>query len=106
MFVVSFPYAILHGGWWGVVALVGVAYICYHTGIMLVQCLYDEKVHSLSNHETIGHLQDKRIFHTYRAVAEAVWGPMLGGRLVLTAQIIELLMTCILYVVLTGIRSV
>ena len=47
MFVVSFPYAILHGGWWGVVALVGVAYICYHTGIMLVQCLYDEKVRSV-----------------------------------------------------------
>jgi hypothetical protein len=31
-----------------------------------------------------------------------VWGAMLGGRIVLTAQLIELLMTCILYIVLTG----
>lgn len=88
MFVVSFPYAVLHGGWWAVFALVIVAYICYHTGLMLVQCLYDE--HGV------------RVRSTYRAVAEAVWGPMLGGRIVLTAQLIELLMTCILYIVLTG----
>jgi vesicular inhibitory amino acid transporter len=88
MFVVSFPYAVLHGGWWAVLALVVVAYICYHTGLMLVQCLYDEN--------------GVRVRSTYRAVAEAVWGAMLGGRIVLTAQLIELLMTCILYIVLTG----
>jgi hypothetical protein len=45
---VSLPYAVLHGGWWGVLALVGVAYICYYTGIILVQCLYDENVRSCS----------------------------------------------------------
>lgn len=88
MFVVSLPYAVLHGGWWGVFALAFVAYICYYTGLLLVECLYDD--------------QGARIRNSYKAVAETCWGRPWGGRLVLTAQMIELLMTCILYVVLCG----
>jgi len=40
MFIVSFPYAVLQGGYWAVAAMVIVAYICCYTGKILVQCLY------------------------------------------------------------------
>lgn len=30
------------GGWWSVGAMVGVAYICYWTGVLLIECLYDK----------------------------------------------------------------
>lgn len=88
MFIVSLPYAVLHGGWWAVFALVGVSYICYYTGVILVECLYDD--------------EGRRIRGSYVQIAEAVWGPRIGGRMVNIAQLIELLMTCILYVVLCG----
>uniref|UniRef100_A0A915L617 Vesicular inhibitory amino acid transporter n=1 Tax=Romanomermis culicivorax TaxID=13658 RepID=A0A915L617_ROMCU len=88
MFVVSLPYAVLHGGWWGVFALVAVAYICYYTGLLLVECLYDD--------------EGRRVLTSYKAVAEQCWGRPWGGRLVLGAQLTELLMTCILYIVLCG----
>ena len=76
----------------GVFALVFVAYICCYTGKILVACLYE---------------QDEsgrwiRIRDSYVAIAEAVIGERIGGKLVNMAQIIELMMTCILYVVLCG----
>ena len=40
MFVVSLPYAVLHGGYWAITAMIGVAYICCYTGKILVDCLY------------------------------------------------------------------
>lgn len=92
MFIVSLPYAVKNGGYWGVFAMVFVAYICCHTGKILVQCLYEynekgEKV---------------RVRDSYVSIAQYVMGKRIGGKLVNIAQIIELLMTCILYVVLCG----
>lgn len=43
-----------------------------------------------------------RVRTSYVEIAEHVWGPRIGGRIVNIAQIIELLMTCILYVLLCG----
>uniref|UniRef100_T1JBV7 Vesicular inhibitory amino acid transporter n=1 Tax=Strigamia maritima TaxID=126957 RepID=T1JBV7_STRMM len=92
MFVVSLPYAVKNGGYWGVFAMVFVAYICCHTGKILIQCLYElnergEKV---------------RVRDSYVAVAQCVLGERYGGKMVNIAQLVELLMTCILYVVLCG----
>lgn len=92
MFIVSLPYAVLHGGYWGVFALVFVAYICCHTGKILVACLYEPDENG----------QMVRVRDSYVGIAEAVMGPQIGGKLVNAAQNIELLMTCILYVVLCG----
>ena len=44
----------------------------------------------------------RRVRGSYVDIAAAVWGSTVGGRLVLVAQLIELLMTCILYVLLCG----
>lgn len=93
MFIVSLPYAVLHGGYWGIFALVFVAYICCYTGKILVACLYET--------DTVTG-QKVRVRDSYVAIAEVVIGEQLGGRLVNAAQLIELLMTCILYVVLCG----
>ena len=41
MFIVSLPYTVLHGGYWAIVAMIGVAYICCYTGKILVDCLYE-----------------------------------------------------------------
>ena len=92
MFIVSFPYAVLQGGYWALVAMVVVAYICCHTGKILVECLYEVNQDGVK----------VRVRDSYVAIAEECWGKNIGGRLVNIAQMIELLMTCILYVLLCG----
>ncbi|CAL4099611.1 unnamed protein product, partial [Meganyctiphanes norvegica] len=93
MFIVSLPYAVLHGGYWAIVAMTGIAYICCYTGKILVDCLYEKD-------ETSGQLI--RVRGSYKSIAKEVFGQQWGGKIVGTAQLIELLMTCILYVVLCG----
>ncbi|RWS06257.1 vesicular inhibitory amino acid transporter-like protein [Dinothrombium tinctorium] len=92
MFIVSLPYAVLHGGYWGIFALVFVAYICCYTGKILVASLYEPN----EKGEWV------RVRDSYVDIAKTVIGEKIGGKMVNTAQIIELLMTCILYVVLCG----
>lgn len=93
MSLVSLPYSVLHGGYWGILALIGTAYICCHTGKILVDCLYarDEKTGKIV-----------RVRDSYSEIAQVCFGPKYGGKIIYTAQVIELLMTCILYVVLCG----
>lgn len=91
MFIVGLPFAVKVGGWCAIAALIGVAWICYKTGLALIECLYEE--------ETNGNGR-KRIYRSYREVAEAVRPGM--GKFVLAAQLTELASTCILYIVLAG----
>ncbi|XP_017839977.1 vesicular inhibitory amino acid transporter isoform X1 [Drosophila busckii] len=93
MFIVSLPFAVLHGGYWAIIAMVGIAHICCYTGKVLVQCLYEPD-------PTTG--QMVRVRDSYVAIAKVCFGPKLGARAVSIAQLIELLMTCILYVVVCG----
>lgn len=90
--MVSFPYAVLQGGYWTLLAIVLVAYICCHTGKILVECLYEE--------DRYGHRV--RVHTSYVDLANVVFGSRFGGKIVDTAQMIELLMTCILYILLCG----
>ena len=92
MFIVSFPYTVVQGGYATLVAIVLVAYVCCYTGKILVDCLYDETPSG----------ERHRVRDSYVAIAGYVWGHRVGGRIVYTAQLIELLMTCILYVLLCG----
>ncbi|XP_037828341.1 vesicular inhibitory amino acid transporter isoform X1 [Lucilia sericata] len=93
MFIVSLPFAVLHGGYWAIIAMVGIAYICCYTGKVLVQCLYEPD-------PATGQLV--RVRDSYVSIAKVCFGPKLGARAVSIAQLIELLMTCILYVVVCG----
>ena len=92
MFIVTFPYTVIEGGYWAMLAMAVVAYICCYTGKILVDCLYEENASG----------QLERVRDSYVAIAEDVWGKRVGGRIVNAAQLIELLMTCILYVLLCG----
>lgn len=93
MFIVSLPFAVLRGGYWAIIAMVGIAHICCYTGKILVQCLYEPDPNT---GEMI------RVRDSYVSIAKVCFGPRVGARLVSIAQIIELLMTCILYVVVCG----
>ena len=93
MFVVALPYGVFHGGYWAIAAMVGIAHICCHTGKILVDCLYEEPDEKGYRH---------KIRFSYKEIAEEVFGKRFGGKLINVAQLIELLMTCILYVVLCG----
>ncbi len=92
MFIVTFPYAVFEGGYWVIISMVFIAYVCCYTGKILVQCLYEEDEHGYP----------VRVRDSYVSIAEEVWGKRFGGRIVNLAQLVELLMTCILYVLLCG----
>lgn len=93
MFIVSLPFAVLRGGYWAIAAMIGIAHICCYTGKILVECLYELDM-------TTG--QRVRVRDSYVSIAKECFGKVWGARMVSTAQIIELLMTCILYVVVCG----
>ncbi|KAI1731784.1 transmembrane amino acid transporter protein [Ditylenchus destructor] len=80
MFIVGLPFAVKVGGWTAVFAFVWVAYVCYRTGLSLIDCLYED---------------GKKVRHSYREIAEAVQSGL--GKFVLFAQLTELASTCILY---------
>lgn len=93
MSLVSLPYAVLHGGYYGLLSLVLVAYICCHTGKILVDCLYERD-------DRTGKIV--RVRDSYVEIAQVCFGQKYGGKIINAAQVIELVMTCILYVVLCG----
>lgn len=93
MFIVSLPFAVLKGGYWAIAAMIGVAYICCYTGKILVDCLYEFDIQTG---------KQVRVRNSYVAIAKECFGKKIGSRIVSIAQIIELLMTCILYVVVCG----
>ncbi|XP_062387378.1 vesicular inhibitory amino acid transporter-like [Sardina pilchardus] len=95
MFVLGLPYAILHGGYLGLFLIIFAAVVCCYTGKILIACLYEEN----EDGELV------RVRDTYVDIANACCAPRfptLGGHVVNVAQIIELVMTCILYVVVSG----
>ncbi|GAA6069794.1 vesicular inhibitory amino acid transporter-like [Tachysurus ichikawai] len=95
MFVLGLPYAVLHGGYLGLFLIIFSAVVCCYTGKILIMCLYEE------NEEG----ERVRVRDTYVDIANACCAPrfpVLGGHVVNVAQIIELVMTCILYVVVSG----
>lgn len=77
MFIVSFPYAVLNGGYWAVIAIVFFAYICCHTGKVLVQCLYEPNQDGIM----------VRVRGSYGEIAEYVWGKKWGQLTVNTGKI-------------------
>lgn len=93
MFIVSLPFAVLRGGYWAIAAMIGVAYICCYTGKILVDCLYEFDIQTGTN---------IRVRDSYVSIAKECFGKKYGSKVVNVAQIIELLMTCILYVVVCG----
>ncbi|KAF4518806.1 hypothetical protein B566_EDAN008134 [Ephemera danica] len=124
MFIVSLPFAVRRGGYWAIAAMVGIAHICCYTGKILVECLYEDvdvyEGDENDEQQKQQQLQDGniplppaprgrflgkrrvRVRDSYVAIARDCLGRTWGRRAVHCAQLIELLMTCILYVVVCG----
>uniref|UniRef100_UPI0037E99398 vesicular inhibitory amino acid transporter-like n=1 Tax=Semicossyphus pulcher TaxID=241346 RepID=UPI0037E99398 len=102
IFVLGLPFALVQSGYVGLVLLVLSAWVCNHTGRILVACLYEEEQ---SGGSGVG--SKVRVRHSYQDIVEAcckgLWPnwPGLWGVMVNVAQVIELLMTCTLYLVVS-----
>ncbi|XP_038583651.1 vesicular inhibitory amino acid transporter-like [Micropterus salmoides] len=100
IFVLGLPFALVQSGYVGLVLLVLSAWVCNHTGRILVTCLYEED-------QSGGSVSKVRVRHSYQDIVKVcckgLWPncPGLGGCMVNGAQIIELLMTCTLYLVVS-----
>ncbi|XP_036406190.1 vesicular inhibitory amino acid transporter [Megalops cyprinoides] len=95
IFVLGLPYALLHSGYLGLFLLILAAVICSYTGKILIACLYEDTEE--------GH--PVRVRSTYEEIANACCPrlcPHLGGKIVNVAQVVELMMTCILYLVVSS----
>ncbi|KAK5879844.1 hypothetical protein CesoFtcFv8_022923 [Champsocephalus esox] len=101
IFVLGLPFALVRSGYVGLVLLVLSAWVCNHTGRILVACLYEEE-------QSGGSVSQVRVRRSYQDVVEAcckgLWPhwPALAGWMVNVAQVIELLMTCTLYLVVSS----
>ncbi|KAM9798232.1 vesicular inhibitory amino acid transporter-like [Neosynchiropus ocellatus] len=97
IFVLGLPFALAQSGYLGLVLLVLSAWVCNHTGAILVSCLYEE--------DPCAEPSRVRVRSSYRDVVEAcckgLLRPGLGGLIVNIAQVVELLMTCTLYLVVS-----
>ncbi|XP_039178616.1 vesicular inhibitory amino acid transporter-like [Crotalus tigris] len=95
IFVLGLPYALLHSGYSGLLLIILAAVFCCYTSKILIACLYEENedgqlVRVRSTYEDIANSCCKRLL------------PKLGGRVVNATQLMELIMTCILYLVVCG----
>ncbi|KAK2516493.1 vesicular inhibitory amino acid transporter [Columba guinea] len=95
IFVLGLPYALLHSGYSGLFLIILSAALCCYTGKILIACLYEENEDG----------QLIRVRDTYEDIANACCkklSPRLGGVVVNVTQVMELIMTCVLYVVVSG----
>ncbi|KAJ8385915.1 hypothetical protein AAFF_G00178770 [Aldrovandia affinis] len=95
IFVLGLPYALLQSGYLGLLLLVLAAVLCSYTGKILIACLYEDSEDG----------SPVRVRNTYEDIANACCSrlcPRLGGKIVNVAQVVELMMTCILYLVVSS----
>uniref|UniRef100_A0A3P9NZ21 Vesicular inhibitory amino acid transporter n=1 Tax=Poecilia reticulata TaxID=8081 RepID=A0A3P9NZ21_POERE len=98
IFVLGLPFALVQSGYMGLMVLVLSAWVCNHTGRRLVACLYEEERSSVSK---------VRVRHSYQDIMDAcckgLWPnwSVVGGWMINIAQVIELLMTCTLYLLVS-----
>uniref|UniRef100_A0A3B3X3V1 Vesicular inhibitory amino acid transporter n=1 Tax=Poecilia mexicana TaxID=48701 RepID=A0A3B3X3V1_9TELE len=98
IFVLGLPFALVQSGYVGLMVLVLSAWVCNHTGRKLVACLYEEERSFVSK---------VRVRHSYQDIMDAcckgLWPnwSVVGGWMINIAQVIELLMTCTLYLLVS-----
>uniref|UniRef100_A0A670XZ99 Vesicular inhibitory amino acid transporter n=1 Tax=Pseudonaja textilis TaxID=8673 RepID=A0A670XZ99_PSETE len=95
IFILGLPYALLHSGYSGLLLIILAAIFCCYTSKILIACLYEENEDG----------QLVRVRGTYEDIANACCRrlfPKLFGRVVNVTQITELVMTCILYLGISG----
>ncbi|XP_031574488.1 vesicular inhibitory amino acid transporter-like [Actinia tenebrosa] len=113
--ILGLPYAVKEGGLVVIFGLAILALISNYTGQILISCLYETEEEAkatddaFSEHENNEKDQTKvektvtrkRVRATYEDVGSVCF-PYLGGKLVITVQILELIFVSTLYLVLCG----
>uniref|UniRef100_A0A8C6KP97 Vesicular inhibitory amino acid transporter n=1 Tax=Nothobranchius furzeri TaxID=105023 RepID=A0A8C6KP97_NOTFU len=95
VFMLGLPFALVHSGYVGLVLLLLSAWVCNHTGRSLVACLYEEE-------ERSGLVTKVRVRHSYQDIMDACFLQPFVSRLgSLPLQVVELLMTCTLYLLVS-----
>uniref|UniRef100_A0A3P9L804 Vesicular inhibitory amino acid transporter n=1 Tax=Oryzias latipes TaxID=8090 RepID=A0A3P9L804_ORYLA len=92
IFVLGLPFSLVRSGYVGLVLLALSAWVCNHTGRILVSCLYEEEVRVRKSYQDITEACCKGLWPGWEVV---------GGWMVNVAQLIELLMTCTLYLLVS-----
>ena len=87
--LLGLPYVIAHGGLMAIAALVIVPFIACYTGVILIDCLYEDN----------GLGERVRVRSNYRELGEACLSRF-GGIIATAAQLIELFLLASLYLVL------
>ncbi|KAL3314319.1 hypothetical protein Ciccas_007066, partial [Cichlidogyrus casuarinus] len=59
MFLVSFPFAVIQGGYWAILGMIVTSIVCYYTGMILVDCLYEP----LSEEHTGSVTEPQKVFN-------------------------------------------
>jgi len=90
--ILGVPYAIQQGGWGGVAACFIVAFLCCHTGKLLINCMYETSKKTGIK---------RRLRVNYPEVAAVVWKKY-GYTLVNVVQCVEMFGGVIMYIVLLG----
>lgn len=90
--ILGVPYAVQQGGWAAVAMIFLVAFLCCHTGKLLIECMYEKS-------KKTGIKRRLRI--NYPEVADAVLGHK-GKVVVSIVQVIEMFGGAIMYIVLLG----
>ena len=67
MFIVSLPYGVYHGGYWAILATVGISHICCHTGKILVECLYEPDPEKPGTEDLV------KVRYSYKVLTPYVW---------------------------------
>lgn len=86
--LLALPYVILKGGLVAIVMLIVVPFICYYTGRILIDCMYETSYNGFK----------VRVRSTYKDIGEACWSGKVGA-ITVTIQIIQLALSassCIL----------
>uniref|UniRef100_A0A3Q4BKG2 Vesicular inhibitory amino acid transporter n=1 Tax=Mola mola TaxID=94237 RepID=A0A3Q4BKG2_MOLML len=103
IFVLGLPFALVRSGYVGLALMVLSAWVCNHTGRILVACLYEEEQCRGSDS-----VLKVRVRHSYQDIVEVtckgLWAkwPGVGRWMINVAQVTELLMTCTLYLVVSS----
>ena len=92
MFVLSLPWAIEHGGFFGLFLIVMTAVVCAYTGGILIDCLYEDGPPGQGK---------RKVYSSYQELSKVCMGPI-GPIIVNVSQAVELFMICTLYVVVSG----
>jgi len=90
--ILGVPYAVQQGGWAAVAMIFLVAFLCCHTGKLLIECMYEKSKKTGIR---------RRLRVSYPEVAEAVLGHK-GNVVVSIVQCIEMIGGVIMYLVLLG----